>query len=404
MWLTEFREAHGLSIEQLGWAVRMAGKRKEPQIFIRDTTLLNLEREPGYLVIPAFADLIAEVCGATPEQRDALTLPRYAGRWRPTGESGEMAEALQACARKRAPAKPAEAPRIGGNPPQIRAQVTATTEPPSAAPCSTPKKRHQRRAVVVIDWQGRELGRYQSIGDAAAETGIGRTLVHAHCCMRGDVKSHMTRKSLGFVFADEWAAMTPAQREKAGMKQIPAEEPMCARGRAVIAIDTDGQVLTTYRGPSHAANRCGISKDMVLRRCFRNMKSNEFSGLMITFRFKDEWERMSEEERRADLDRTRWCRGNPSTARIRAGKPKSGHFRRAVVVIDAEGHEVGRYSMAKEAAEAMAVPYPTATAHCCMTKGYRSHFTRKGYGFFYADEWDAMSEDAKEAATLSPGR
>ena len=299
MWLTEFRAAHGLSIEQLGRAVRMRGKTLDPPIYIRDTTLLNLERKPGYLVIPAFANLIAEVCGATAQQRDALTLPKHAGTWTPKG-------------------KPAG---IGGHP---RPGEKAVKE------AKAPAKREKTPAKLPIRATN-ELAR--SIRQPAVPPG------------------HSTRK------------------------------------RPVVAIDTDGQARATYSSITHAAYSNDISREMVLMRCRRQIKSDEFAGLKYTFRFKDEWEGLTAEQRRADTSQ-------------KGRKPRRGYFRYAVVVIDPEGHELGRYSNGTEAAKAMGESCCVVLRHCALSVGLSSHYTRKGRGYFYADEWDKMDEEAKAAATL----
>lgn len=318
MWLTEFREANGLSIEDLGAEVRMAGKKLSPPVWIRDSTLIALETQPGYLVIPAFANLIAEVCGATAEQRDALTLPKHAGTWKPKG--GAKA---------------------------VRTRSSATESP-------------WRRLPAVPGRRGGEQGAGKL--PVAATNRLARAL-------------------------------------------RPAEPPRVSnRGRPVVRVNGDGQVLATYRGPNHAANHCGVDHGMVLRRCMRAMKSNEFTGLGYTFRFQDEWVRMTKVERREDLDRARLWRGNPGAHRIHTQKTRKGHHRRAVVVIDREGRETRRYSSAREAAEAMGVPYGTVVAHCILKHGFTSHYTREGTGFVYADQWDAMDESAREAVARKQTR
>ena len=83
MWLTDFREAHGLSVAQLGAVIRRAGARMDPPLRVSDVLLENLETRKGYRTVPKLANLIAEVCGATAKQRDALVLKKHRGKWAP---------------------------------------------------------------------------------------------------------------------------------------------------------------------------------------------------------------------------------------------------------------------------------------------------------------------------------
>lgn len=298
-WLTAFRRAHGLSVEQLGAAIRRLGAQRTPEIGCSNLLLDMLECVKGFRTVPAIANLIAEACGATAAQRDALTLPKHAGTWTPKG-------------------KPAG---IGGHP---RPGEKAVKE------AKAPAKREKTPAKLPIRATN-ELAR--SIRQPAVPP------------------SHSTRK------------------------------------RPVVAIDTDGQARATYSSITHAAYSNDISREMVLKRCRRQIKSDEFAGLKYTFRFKDEWEGMTAEQRRADTSK-------------KGRKPRRSYFRYAVVVIDPEGHELGRYSNGTEAAKAMGESCCAVLRHCALSVGLSSHYTRKGRGYFYADEWDGMDEEAKAAATL----
>ena len=88
MWLTDFRAQHGLDLGTLGYCIRVEGLRRNPPLRVSDQLLYMLERLEGFRTVPKLADLIAEVCGATAGQRDALVLERYRGTWTPKEGAG----------------------------------------------------------------------------------------------------------------------------------------------------------------------------------------------------------------------------------------------------------------------------------------------------------------------------
>lgn len=276
MWITDFRESYGLSIEQLGRLIRRLGAKKDPEIRCSDLLLYYLEDVKGFCTVPAIANLIAEACGATAAQRDELVLKQYRGTWKGDG-------------------KPAIQPQ---------------TQPPPPLPV--------RRVRPV-------------------------------------------------------------------------------QGRPVVALDVSGNVVGRYDNTVSAAACCGVIKSCVWRRCVRQMLRDEFELIGFTFRYADEWDRMTAEERRADMQRARMApektKGQPPTP---PPKGQCGKYTnaRAVVILDQRGKLVGRYASNHEAAKAIGVATCTVNSRCMHFDRHKP-FTTSGYAIRYADDWDAMSEEQK---------
>lgn len=86
MFITDFRRAHDLTVEELGFYIRQLGARQDPPLRVSDILLENLERKRDYVTVPVLANLIAEACRATPAQRDTIVLEKYRGTWTPSGK------------------------------------------------------------------------------------------------------------------------------------------------------------------------------------------------------------------------------------------------------------------------------------------------------------------------------
>ena len=142
MWLTEHRRARQMSIAQLAHKVdRISWANRRRHVDVR-RVIYMLETVDGFLTIPTFADLIAEACGATPQQRDSLTLPKYRTTAEPPPEAAP-------------PAKP--------------------------APLNPSQRRH---ACVAIDREGRVVRMFDSVAAAAEYYGVTRDVVYRRCMQR----------------------------------------------------------------------------------------------------------------------------------------------------------------------------------------------------------------------------
>lgn len=73
------------------------------------------------------------------------------------------------------------------------------------------------------------------------------------------------------------------------------------RDYAVVKLDANGDVVARY-STFQTAEKCErLSADAIRERCKRRIK-NEFMPYSFTFRYEREWDRMTAEERQADID------------------------------------------------------------------------------------------------------
>ena len=309
MWLTEFREANGLSLEALGKAVRRAGAKLDPPVKVSDTLLERLEIEPKFRTVPKIADLIAEVCGATAEQRDALVLEHYKGTWKPkrkgTGTAGKK----------------------------------TGTSSVTASGCAT-------------------FPRGEGLGTA----------------------------------------------EEATDRHTRAENSC----RPVVAVDRAGFALFRFASVHNAAARCGVTHKAVYPRCMRRLGRDEFALLGFTFRYADEWDAMTDAQRRADVqgqgtgagERQAAPEGTEMTGGAKeAAAPvvdrKWGKYMRPVVAADVTGREAGRWDSIKEACEATGVAQSTISKSIQGKRKGCRFVQGAGLAFVAAEAWDRMTEEER---------
>ena len=171
---------------------------------------------------------------------------------------------------------------------------------------------------------------------------------------------------------------------------------------------------------------------MVYSRCLRQLGRDEFRALGFTFRYAEEWDGMSDTERRADVagrrnagdgggvdaaetvkdvavDNRRYEgeAGTPSDP-AEAGRGKHyarkeetprathAHYQRGVVAVDREGHEVARWDMVKHAHVDTGVAESTIS-QSITGKRNRTFVRGVDLAFIDAEEWDDMTEAQRRA-------
>lgn len=78
MWIEDYRKAHGMTVGDLAEKVlKLSRKRPGGREAHVGPIIARLEGVEGFVTVPGLADLIAEACEATPEQRDTLVLEKY---------------------------------------------------------------------------------------------------------------------------------------------------------------------------------------------------------------------------------------------------------------------------------------------------------------------------------------
>lgn len=199
MWLTDYRAQYRLTLEQLGSMIRRVGRRKDPALWVSDLLIYRLETDPKFRTVPKLADLIAEVCGATAQQRDAMVLERYRGGWKPPRR------------RKAVKPVPYEKPNAAAPPKGPRCSAKGLTHGPN-------NPFPGARAVVKIDRKGEVVARYASCNRAALQNSLREDQISSRCHRKG--KSDEFRLTgFTFRFAEEWDGMT-AEEQRADISRF----------------------------------------------------------------------------------------------------------------------------------------------------------------------------------------
>lgn len=97
-----------------------------------------------------------------------------------------------------------------------------------------------------------------------------------------------------------------AKRQKAARKKVDPETVKSARHwgeRHVVLIDRSGHEKRRFMGAKIAAKYAGKGRNYIYSRCERRIspKTDEFARTEESFRWADEWDSMSAEERREDV-------------------------------------------------------------------------------------------------------
>ncbi len=274
-WIREIMEREGLTIGQLGRIIRRYGEKQKPGWPMRCSDLLleNLMTVPGYITHPDIANLISDVLGATARQRDSLVALHRRGGYRQKNHPG-LAE--------------------------TRLALSAYRLTPLASAQSRPAYRYT--AVVAVDMEGRERARYASIIEASADLGLSESVITARI-NREVVNEFRFETKLTFRRTSDWDKMTVDQQREDILSRIRmAAKPAPPNSRPVYEVTRAGEVVAEYVNIGDAAAKRHLAESTVRMRLTRKMKENEFMNLRgETFRYKDEWDAMSEEEREKDL-------------------------------------------------------------------------------------------------------
>lgn len=276
MWLTEFREQWGLSIELLGTLIRRYAARRDPKLRVSDTLLERLETEANFRTVPKLADLIAQACGATAAQRDEMVLERFRGR-------------------------PYQSKAKAGEPPVIALLNQARGGSTRIGPPKPAPEPHTR-PVVMIDKDGNELLRYRSIVSAVEDTGICKEAILSRI-NRTKQMDEFEGYGASFRLAEEWDRMTEAQRKADARRTIPPGPQGrggARRFRAVTVIDLKGGQVSHYNSMNAAAEGTGFTAGTLSRRAseFDPAHIQPICGNYIAIRTED-WKRLPPEKREA---------------------------------------------------------------------------------------------------------
>ena len=182
-WLKKYRMDNRLSREQLAAKIRKPARPNKPETGIGCSAVLIEILESGDpkrgITHPEIANRIAEVTGATAEQRDSIVLEKHRGTWQPGKKSAKQ-------------------------------------------PAEKEKKRESAfvKGVVALDKLGNEIGRFRSVREAAERLETSTSVVSSRCLRQiKKVRNEFNALGMTFRHAAEWDRMTSEARAE-DMKQI----------------------------------------------------------------------------------------------------------------------------------------------------------------------------------------
>ena len=167
--------------------------------------------------------------------------------------------------------------------------------------------------------------------------------------------------------------------------------PANGAARGVVKVDRYGVEVGRYRGCGAAARENLIEPRQVTARCHREYRTDEFKAHGYTFRFADEWDAMTEAQRREDVERLNGVSG-----------ARGGHNRsRMMTVIDKHNH-INHYASMKDAAKAIGATYNVLYHRMDQAERRRQPMaTYNGMVFMYTSEWDSLGMEAGAARELA---
>ena len=279
-WVQEYRQSIGMSRGQFARAItRQLGGCGDNRIVVPEKLIYMLEEWPKCYTHPKLANMIAAACGATPEQRDMIVNRVHRGKWR--GVDG---------------------PRVAMELPPTRLPIRA-----KAQPVAGDKYAHNNKQVVVLDRAGREVKRCASGREAAEFMGLSSTTVYSRCAHATPLEFTTVGTPYTCRYAQEWDALTPSARAASIRRalQIAGDKHTRPKGcnisRAVVAVDRSGRELARYDSIGDASRGEAYNEDCIRNRCNRQV-GREFTGRNgATYRFAEDWDAMTPEERRRDV-------------------------------------------------------------------------------------------------------
>jgi len=286
MWLSDFRAQFGLELETLGYFIRKEGLKRHPPLRVSDELLYLLENFGNFRTVPKLADLIAEVCGATAEQRDALVLEKYRGTWKPKeGKAGPH------------PSFPGQCKHFRENPPSTQGYGYA--HPKGKALGEGPyREQMDGRAVVKVNRYATELARYRTGHDAAVQNCVTENQVTRRCHHRYQ-SDEFKLAGYTFRFAREWDAMTEAQRRAdiARLNGVTTNRRGDGSARMVTVVDRAGN-LWHYDSVAKAAEATGIPFHVMNKRLRRAEEANKLAAALegIKFTYTTLWDGLTPED------------------------------------------------------------------------------------------------------------
>lgn len=276
MWLTDYRAQYGLTLEQLGSMIRRTGRRKDPELWVSDLLIYRLETDPKFRTVPKLANLIAEACGATAKQRDALVLERYRGTWKP--------------------------PRRQKATKGIQYEKPSAITPPKGSCCTARGLNHGpnnpfpgAREVVKIDRKGAVVARYASCNRAAVQNALREDQISSRCHRKGKTDEF---RFMGFTFrfAEEWDNMT-AEEQRADISRFAGVKlgRGGTHGSHMVTVVDRHKHAQTYESMRLAAEGTGVRYCILQARLFKAQERRPPVAVLngLRFMFTVDWDNLT---------------------------------------------------------------------------------------------------------------
>lgn len=276
-WIEEYRRSVGMTRGQFARAI--TARLGRGQLRVSETLIYILEVHQHPYTHPRLMQIIAHACGATKAQRDQFIAKQH--RDLPYRETAAAVTAKEAHPWRSFP----------GATTQKAVKSAAQHVRKCLANC---------RAVVLINCRGDVVSRVESLDRAAEALGVGVDTAGERC--RGKVVVEFSRtRHLTCRYADEWDAMTETERREMIARAVERSGNFIWAAREVVVIDEHGNERGRYGSTYIAADAEFVSQRTVVYHCRRKAK-NEFHGqLDVTFRYADEWDAMTPEQRLKDV-------------------------------------------------------------------------------------------------------
>lgn len=275
-WIEEYRRGVGMSREAFAAAItRKLGGKGEQRLKVPANLIYILENHPHPVTHPKLINLIARACGATKQQRDQFLVK----------------------ARQEYPYSQRTTDRVVPTPHPWRTYPAATT---ASAREGNRKYQRQRRAVVIVNQMGTVIARADSVQDAAEIMGLSDSSVSDRLNKKIKIEFSATNK-VTCRYADAWDAMTPEQQQKE-MREVAQRSGIgVKRFKGVVVIDAQGNERGRYETVSEAASAEYVAGETVRYRCSRKTPNDFWAGAETTYRYADEWDKMTRAEQLRDI-------------------------------------------------------------------------------------------------------
>lgn len=194
-----------------------------------------------------------------------------------------------------------------------------------------------------------------------------------------------------------WRGVDAPQLKRAREPRRPSAPVVCEETRqgnytnhptrSVVVLDRGGNTLARFPSIQTAAAFVGLSTTSVRMRCIHKTPREMAEGNACTCRYADEWDAMTNEQKRAHIKRA-----HELAIETRPGA-EGQNSPRPVVVIDRQGRTLARYPGIGEAERAEGYTRSVISKRC--RHEATDDFVNSGRTFRYACEWDNMTQEER---------